>query len=74
MQKLISYPISILYYLLFGTLLCIFHPIQWICLNVFGYEAHKKSVAFKFFLVRNTHILGTTYDFQNRENYQKAYL
>ena len=68
MQKLISYPISILYYLLFGTLLCIFHPIQWICLNVFGYEAHKKSVGLlNFFLVRNTHILGTTYDFQNRE-------
>lgn len=68
MQKLISYPISFVYYLTFGMLLCIFHPIQWICLNWFGYEAHKKSVAvLNFFLVRNTHLLGTSYDFQNRE-------
>ncbi|GGD23130.1 lysophospholipid acyltransferase family protein [Flavobacterium orientale] len=68
MQKLISYPISFLYYLLFGTLLCFFHPIQWICFNWFGYKAHAKSVAvLNFFLVRNTHLLGTTYDFQNRD-------
>ena len=68
MHKIISYPLSTLYYVLFITTLCIFHPIQWICFNVFGYEAHKRSVSvLNFFLVRNTHVLGTTYDFQNRE-------
>ncbi|RAR49601.1 lysophospholipid acyltransferase family protein [Flavobacterium lacus] len=68
MHKIISYPISVIYYLLFGLFLCIFHPIQWICFNWFGYEAHKKSVSIlNFFLVRTTHLLGTTYDFQNRE-------
>ncbi|MFY8187827.1 MAG: lysophospholipid acyltransferase family protein [Flavobacterium sp.] len=67
MQKLISYPISAIYYLVFGLLLCVFHPIQWICLNVFGYEAHKKSVdILNFFLLRSTHIVGTTYSFKNR--------
>ncbi len=67
MQKLISYPISILYYLVFGALLCVFHPVQWICYNWLGYNAHAKSVAIlNFFLVRNTHLLGTTYVFQNR--------
>jgi len=61
MQKLISYPISIIYYLVFGLLLCVFHPIQWICLKI-GYQAHKKSVdVLNFFLVRATHLLGTTY-------------
>jgi 1-acyl-sn-glycerol-3-phosphate acyltransferase len=68
MEKLISYPISVIYYLCFGLTLCIFHPIQWVCFNVFGYQAHKKSVDYlNFFLVRCTNILGTTYTFKNRD-------
>ena len=67
MEKLISYPISVIYYLSFGFFLVIFHPIQWFCLHVFGYEAHKKSVDYlNFFLVRCTNLLGTTYSFKNR--------
>ena len=67
MEKLISYPISIVYYLCFGLTLCVFHPIQWVCFNVFGYQAHKKSVDYlNFFLVKYTNILGTTYTFKNR--------
>lgn len=72
MHKLISYPISVLYYLTFGLFLCIFHPVQWFCFNVFGYQAHKKSVDYlNFCLVRSTHLLGTTYDFQNRDKLPK---
>jgi 1-acyl-sn-glycerol-3-phosphate acyltransferase len=68
MEKLLSYPISVVYYFCFGLCLVIFHPIQWICINVFGYQAHKKSVDYlNFFLVRCTNILGTTYTFKNRE-------
>ena len=66
MQKLISYPISIVYYIAFGLCLLIFHPIQWVCLNIFGYQAHKKSVDYlNFFLAKCTAILGTTYRFKN---------
>ncbi len=68
MEKFISYPITVVYYLCFLLLLCIFHPIQWICLNIFGYQAHKKSVDYlNLGLIRCTHILGTTYKIQNRE-------
>lgn len=68
MEKLLSYPLSVVYYFCFGLCLVIFHPIQWICFNVFGYQAHKKSVDYlNFFLVRCTNILGTTYTFRNRE-------
>jgi len=68
MEKILSYPISAVYYLCFGLCLVIFHPIQWICFNVFGYQAHKKSVDYlNFFLLRCTNILGTTYSFRNRE-------
>ena len=62
MQKIIAYPLSIIYYLLFGITLVVFHVAQWICLNVFGYDAHKKSVDILcFFLVANTYVLGTRY-------------
>lgn len=68
MEKLLSYPLSVVYYFCFGLCLVIFHPIQWICLNVCGYQTHKKSVDYlNFFLVRCTNILGTTYTFKNRE-------
>lgn len=68
MEKLLSYPISVVYYLCFGLTLVIFHPIQWICFNIFGYQAHKKSVDYlNFFLVKCTNLLGTTYTFENRE-------
>jgi 1-acyl-sn-glycerol-3-phosphate acyltransferase len=68
MQKLISYPISVIYYLCFGLCLVFFHPIQWICLNAFGYQAHKKSVDYlNFLLLRCTNLVGTTYTFENRE-------
>ncbi|OYU80945.1 MAG: 1-acyl-sn-glycerol-3-phosphate acyltransferase [Flavobacterium sp. BFFFF1] len=66
MEKIISYPISALYYLCFGLTLVIFHPIQWICFNIFGYQAHKKSVDYlNFFLLKNTMLLGTRVTFRN---------
>ncbi len=62
MEKIISYPLSAIYYLLFGITLGCFHAVQWVCFNLFGYKAHKKSVdVMNFFLVANTRILGTRY-------------
>lgn len=72
MQKIISYPISIVFYLAFALCLLLFHPIQWVCFNVFGYQAHKKSVDYlNFFLTKCTNLLGTTYDFENIEKIPK---
>lgn len=66
MIKLLSYPISAIYYLCFGLTLVVFHPIQWVCFNFFGYNAHKKSVdALQFFLLRCANILGTRFSFNN---------
>ena len=68
MQKIIAYPLSIIYYLLFGATLVFFHVLQWIAFNVFGYSAHKKSVDWLcFFLVANTYALGTRYKIRNME-------
>ncbi len=65
MQKLLAYSLSVLYLMAFSLTLLVFHPIQWICYNVFGYEAHGKSVALmNLCLMRCTHLLGTTYRFE----------
>ena len=66
MLKLLSYPLTSIYYLLFGSTLVIFHPIQWFCFNIFGYKAHKISVdILQFCLLKCTHVLGTRFTFNN---------
>ena len=67
-MKFLSYPISVIYYLVFGFWLVLFHAIQWICLHFFGYNAHRLSVAIlNGILVRTTHLLGTTYKINFKE-------
>lgn len=66
MIKLLAYPLTILYFLCFGLTILIFHPIQWVCFNVFGYQAHKKSVDYmNFCLMRCFNILGTRFTYSN---------
>lgn len=68
MQKIVAYPLSLLYYIMFGITLIVFHVIQWLALNLFGYKAHKKSVDWLcFFLVANTYVLGTRYTLRNMD-------
>ena len=68
MEKIISYPISIISLLLFLLTIVVFHPIQWICFNLFGYQAHKKSVDYlNFILLRIAHLLGITFKIENRK-------
>lgn len=66
MIKILSYPLTVLYYLCFLITLVIFHPIQWFCFNVLGYQAHKKTVdILQFFLIKCQHTLGTRISFDN---------
>lgn len=66
MAKLLSYIFTSLFLLFFGLTLVIFHPIQWFCFNILGYNAHKRSVSIlNWFLMRCTNILGTRYTFKN---------
>jgi len=67
MQKIISYPFSLIAILIFILALLIFHPVQWVCLNLFGYQAHKKSVDYlNLVLLRIGHLVGTSYKVENR--------
>ncbi|MEO5789651.1 MAG: lysophospholipid acyltransferase family protein [Gelidibacter sp.] len=66
MRKILAYPLTVIYLICFGITLVVFHPIQWICLNLFGYKAHKLSVDWlQFFLMRCLNILGTRFTFTN---------
>jgi len=66
MQKILAYPLTVLYFIFFGIVLLVFHPIQWICFNLFGYNAHQKSVSIlNLLLLRCTHVLGARYTFTN---------
>ena len=69
MQKLLAYPLTVLYFVFFGLTLLLFHPILWICHRVFGYTGLKHSVSvLNLCLIRCTHALGTRYTFDNPHN------
>lgn len=53
MKKIISYPLSVIHYLLYIIFLCIFHPIQWICIHWIKGNSHRKCVEFLNFILIN---------------------
>lgn len=68
MKKLIGLFLTPIHYIFFGGLLLIFHPIQWICLKLGGYKAHKTSVDILNGLLSSTYmILGCRARFVNHQ-------
>lgn len=66
MRKLLAYPLTVIHLLVFGLSLLIFHPIQMICRNLFGYKVHKKSVdLLQWCLVHSLYFLASRVSFQN---------
>jgi 1-acyl-sn-glycerol-3-phosphate acyltransferase len=66
MKRFFSYPLSVIFYFFFLLSMLVFHPIQWICLKLGGYQAHKKSVdLFNLSLLRSLNILGTSFHIEN---------
>ena len=58
-MKVLSYLLSPIFIGVFFLILLIFHPLQWLSLNVFGHKAHGKVVdCLNFFLVKSMLILG----------------
>ena len=59
---ILSYPLSAIFFILFALILLVFEPIQRICLRIFGYQAHKRSVGrFNGLLLICLHVVGTTF-------------
>ncbi|MEN8928514.1 MAG: lysophospholipid acyltransferase family protein [Flavobacteriales bacterium] len=66
-MKILSYLLSPIFAFVFFLILVVFHPIQWIANNVFGYKAHKAVVdIMNSFLTRSLLILGVNVKRENR--------
>jgi 1-acyl-sn-glycerol-3-phosphate acyltransferase len=64
MRKLIGIILTPIFYICFALALLIFHPIQWVCLKLGGYAAHKKSVdTLNFFLTLCNYTLFNSVNF-----------
>lgn len=71
-QKIASYPLSVVFFIVFGLILVIFDLIQRIALSLFGYHAHKKSVDWaNGLMVLFLHVVGTTFTFTISEKIPK---
>ncbi|MGK6349883.1 lysophospholipid acyltransferase family protein [Parapedobacter sp. DT-150] len=68
MKKILGYILSPVFYLLFGIVITVFHPIQWLCLKLGGYQAHKNAVdVLNCCLVACYYVLGNTVKFSNKQ-------
>ena len=68
-MKILAYPLSVIYYLLFFFCLGVFHPMQWLFLKVGGYRGHKLAVdAMNFCLVKCLYIVGTSFNIKGIES------
>ena len=65
MKRILGYILTPVFYLVFGLILGIFHPVQVICWNLWGYSAHKRSVEIlNFLLIKSLAILGSSVRFE----------
>ncbi|TYP76194.1 lysophospholipid acyltransferase family protein [Aquimarina intermedia] len=65
-KRIISYPLSVIFYLFFGLTLVVFHPIQWFSYTVGGPKMHRGSVnLMNLFLLRCLHLLVVRVSYKN---------
>ncbi|SFB91178.1 1-acyl-sn-glycerol-3-phosphate acyltransferase [Parapedobacter composti] len=68
MRKFFGYLLSPVFYLLFGIVITVFHPVQWLCLKLGGYQTHKKSVdILNGCLLALYYVLGNRVKFINKQ-------
>jgi 1-acyl-sn-glycerol-3-phosphate acyltransferase len=64
MKNILAYILTPIYYLVFGLLLAIFHPVQMIGWHVWGYEGQKRAVEIlNILIIKSLWILGNRTEF-----------
>ena len=64
-SHILSYPFTVLFFFTFGVSMLVFHAAEVICFNLFGYQAHKKSVDyFNWTILRCLNLLGTRFEME----------
>ncbi len=71
-KRVISYPLSIVFYLFFGVTLVIFHPLQWLGVKLGGAGIHRGVInIMNLCLLRCLHVLGVKISFRNKHKLPK---
>ncbi len=66
LKKILSYPITLIFYFFYALTLFIFQPVQWLSLKLGGYQAHKKSVDYlSYCMLYSLSFLGTRIKYIN---------
>jgi len=72
LKKILAYILTPIHLFVYGLLLGIFHPLQWLGMKLGGYEGHKKVVRqMNYFLIQSLRILGNTCIFINEQEIPK---
>ncbi len=72
MKTVFAYILSPIYLLVLGVILGVFHPIQVVCWNVWGYPAQKRAVEIMCYLIiKSLIILGLTVKLKGIEKLPK---
>ncbi len=72
MIKSLSYLFSSIYYLVFGSILLLFHPLQVICFTLFGISVQSRVVSsLNLWLIGCLGLLGTRIRFNNPHTFPK---
>jgi 1-acyl-sn-glycerol-3-phosphate acyltransferase len=72
MKKILGYILTPLFLIVFGLILGIFHPIQVVCWNVWGYPAQKRAVdIMNYLIIKSLFILGSRVNFKGFEKLPK---
>jgi len=72
MKIILGYILSPIYLLVLGIILGVFHPIQVVCWNAWGYPAQKRAVEIMCYLIiKSLIILGSTVRFKGFEKLPK---
>ena len=67
MKKILLYPITMVYYTIYFTIMCIFQPIEFLAFKLFGNQGLQAIFNFLAFIsLKCNHILGSRFTFENR--------
>lgn len=70
-KKILSYPLSVLFYIFFGLTLVVFHPLQWIALKI-GKSTHRGMVnLMNLCILCCLLILGVRISYRNKQKLPK---
>ena len=73
MKKILAYILTIIHLIVFGLLLLIFHPLQWLGLKLGGYSGHKWVVKqMNYALIKSLLILGDSCTLINEQELPKG--